>query len=68
MPSIFSLAKHFLQVYAPTFFGTEKKSDRMGAPAVSRLGHGDNPIESNNPKDSMQLRTSNNDIGGSEER
>ena len=67
MPSIFSLTKHILQVYAPTFFATPNKSDRMGAPAAFRLGHVDNPIASSNHRGFMQLKTSKSDIGGSEE-
>ncbi len=67
MPSMFSLTKHILQVYVPTFFGTPHKSDRMGAPVGFCLGHVDNPVESDNDKGFMQLKTSKSDIGGSEE-
>ena len=67
MPSIYSLTKHILQVYAPTFFATPNKSDRMGAPEEFRLGHVNSPIASNKHRGFMQLKTSKSDIGGSEE-
>ena len=67
MPSIFSLTKHILRVYAPTFFATPNKSDRTGAPAEFRPGQVINPIASNNHRDFMQLKISKSDIGGSED-
>ena len=67
MPSIFTLTKHILQLYAPTFFATPNKSDRMGMPAKSGLGHVDKPMASSNHKGFMQLNTNKIDIGGSEE-
>lgn len=66
MPSIFSLAKHLLRVYVPSFSAATNRLDRTGTPARCCPAHVDTPIESNNYKGSSKLEISKSDIGDSE--